>query len=35
MRQANQDARKTVEEGGATVAEIDNGPFQAAVQPIL
>ncbi len=34
MRQANQDARKTVEEGGATVAEIDNGPFQAAVQPI-
>ncbi len=34
MRQANQDARKTVEEGGATVSEIDNAPFQAAVQPI-
>ncbi len=34
MRDANEKARKTVEEGGATVAEIDNAPFQAAVQPI-
>ncbi|POF32749.1 TRAP transporter substrate-binding protein [Roseibium marinum] len=34
MREANEKARKTVEEGGATVVEIDNGPFQEAVMPI-
>ena len=34
MQQANEDARRTVEEGGATVTEIDNAPFQEAVAPI-
>lgn len=34
MREANEKARGTVEEGGATVTEIDNGPFQAAIEPI-
>ena len=34
MREANEKARETVVEGGATVTEIDNAPFQAAVQPI-
>ncbi|WP_226782418.1 TRAP transporter substrate-binding protein [Oceaniglobus trochenteri] len=34
MREANEKARDTVVEGGATVNEIDNAPFQAAVQPI-
>jgi len=34
MREANEQARTTVEEGGATVTEIDNAPFQEAVQPI-
>lgn len=34
MREANEHARKTVEEGGATIVEIDNAPFQAAVMPI-
>ncbi|WP_336054920.1 TRAP transporter substrate-binding protein [Nitratireductor sp. CH_MIT9313-5] len=34
MREANEKARQTVIDGGATVTEIDNAPFQAAVQPI-
>lgn len=34
MRDANEAARQTVIDGGATVTEIDNAPFQAAVQPI-
>lgn len=34
MREANDAARQTVIDGGATVNEIDNGPFQEAVQPI-
>ena len=34
MRKANEDARKTVEDGGATVTEVDNGPFQEAVPSI-
>lgn len=34
MREANTKARETVEANGATVQEIDNGPFQEAVQPI-
>ena len=34
MREANEQARQTVTEGGATVTEIDNAPFQEAVQPI-
>lgn len=34
MREANEQARDTVIEGGSTVTEIDNGPFQEAVQPI-
>ena len=34
MREANLDARATVEAGGATVREIDNAPFREAVQPI-
>lgn len=34
MREANEEARMTVEEQGATVTEIDNAPFQKAVQPI-
>ena len=34
MRAANEEARDTVVEGGATVTDIDNGPFQAAVEPI-
>lgn len=34
MRAANETARQTVIDGGATVTEIDNAPFQAAVQPI-
>ncbi|UIJ73399.1 TRAP transporter substrate-binding protein [Aurantimonas sp. HBX-1] len=34
MREANEAARKAVEAGGATVTEIDNAPFQAAVEPI-
>lgn len=34
MRKANEDARKTVEAGGATVTEIDNAPFREAVAPI-
>ncbi|MEO8410744.1 MAG: TRAP transporter substrate-binding protein, partial [Propionivibrio sp.] len=34
MRKANEDAKKTVVAGGATVNEIDNAPFQAAVEPI-
>jgi len=34
MREANEQARQTVTEGGAAVTEIDNAPFQEAVQPI-
>jgi TRAP-type C4-dicarboxylate transport system substrate-binding protein len=34
MREANEAARKTVEEAGSTVVEVDNAPFAAAVQPI-
>jgi len=34
MREANEKARETVVEAGATVNEIDNTPFQDAVQPI-
>lgn len=34
MREANEAARDTVVEGGATIIELDNAPFQAAVQPI-
>ena len=34
MRAANEEARDTVVAGGATVTPIDNGPFQAAVEPI-
>ena len=34
MREANEEAREKVEAGGATVTEIDNAPFQEAVQPI-
>ena len=34
MREANEAARASVEAGGATVTEIDNAPFQAAVEPI-
>ena len=34
MRKANTEARKTVEQGGAVITEIDNAPFQAAVGPI-
>ncbi|AUH35246.1 TRAP transporter substrate-binding protein [Paracoccus tegillarcae] len=34
MREANEAARTTVVDGGAVVNEIDNAPFQAAVQPI-
>ncbi|GAB5374273.1 MAG: TRAP transporter substrate-binding protein [Acuticoccus sp.] len=34
MRQANEDARAKVEAAGATVTEVDNGPFQAAVASI-
>ena len=34
MRAANEEARKTVEAAGATVTEIDNAPFRAAVEPI-
>ncbi|WP_372923006.1 TRAP transporter substrate-binding protein [Roseovarius sp.] len=34
MREANEEARETVIEGGATVNGIDNAPFQEAVQPI-
>lgn len=34
MRDANEKAREAVVEGGATVTEVDNAPFQAAVEPI-
>lgn len=34
MRAANEEAKAKVVEGGATVTEIDNAPFQAAVEPI-
>ena len=34
MRKANEEAKKAVVAGGATVTEIDNAPFQAAVGPI-
>lgn len=34
MREANEAARQAVIDGGATVTEIDNAPFQAAVEPI-
>lgn len=34
MREANEEAEAAVEKGGATVTEVDNASFQAAVQPI-
>ena len=34
MRAANEKARETVEAAGTEVVEVDNAPFQAAVQPI-
>lgn len=34
MREANEQARKTVEKAGAVITEIDNAPFQAAIEPI-
>ncbi len=34
MREANEAARKTVEDAGSTVIEVDNAPFAEAVQPI-
>lgn len=34
MREANEKAKGEVEADGSTVTEIDNAPFQAAVQPI-
>ncbi|MFV0386808.1 TRAP transporter substrate-binding protein [Paracoccus sp. (in: a-proteobacteria)] len=34
MRKANEDAREAVTAAGATVTEIDNAPFQAAIEPI-
>ncbi|MCZ0964028.1 TRAP transporter substrate-binding protein [Paracoccus benzoatiresistens] len=34
MREANEKARDQVTQGGATITQLDNAPFQAAVQPI-
>lgn len=34
MRKANEEARDAVVADGATVTEVDNAPFQAAIEPI-